>query len=194
MKKRRIAIVAFLLVATLVLGIGYAAIADQLEITGTATYRPTSVVNDRVDAAIKFTDATPDEKYCTAATFSADAATMTVLINDVGDGTTEFPAVATYKVAYDTTDTSYPDVKINPTATITQAVGDPTPAEGYSIDVQVVYDNAEDAAAGMLSAGNTATITVTVTYDSTIAATTPTAPVTAAIGVVLGCETQDVAP
>ena len=192
MKKRRIAIVAFLLCATLVLGIGYAALSDQLNITGTATYRPTSVVNDRVDAAIKFTNAVADAKYCTAANFSGDAADMTVLINDINDGTTKFEAVATFTVTYDSTDKTYPAVKLNPISKITAGVGDASLVPGYSISTSVVYDNAEDAAAGALTAGNTATVTVTVIYDTTVVGTVPTAPVTAAIGVVLNCETQDV--
>ena len=55
MKKRKIVLTSFLLVAVLVMGIGFAAVADTLNITGTATFRPVTVVNDRVLQLTEFT-------------------------------------------------------------------------------------------------------------------------------------------
>ena len=164
MKNRRIAITSFLLLAVLVMGIGFAAVADTLNITGTATFRPTNVVNDRVDAAIKFSGAEADGIYCTAASYSADSADMTVLINDAGERD-EFNAVATYKVIYDTTDTTYPAVEISVEDSISKALGSDVAIDGFSLNV--AYEYAANAAVeGKLSPGEEMTVTVTVSYNT----------------------------
>ena len=67
MKKRRIVLSSHLVVAILVMGIGFAALADTLDVSGSAPFRPASVVATDVNAAIKFLDATPDEDYCVSA-------------------------------------------------------------------------------------------------------------------------------
>ena len=166
MKKRRIAIISFVLVAVLTMGIGFAALAETLNISGTATFRPTNVVNDRVDAAIAFTKATADGDYCTAVSYSGDAAGMTVLINDAGESNI-FEAVAVYEVTYDGAAagaTTYPAVKIDTEQTITQTLGSTVSVDGFSINVAYAY--AENAkVADRLSPGETMTVTVTVTYD-----------------------------
>ena len=164
MKKRRIAITSFLILAVLVMGVGFAALAETLNISGTATYRPANVVNDRVDAAIKFTKATPDKVYCTAASYSGDAADMTVLINDAGEKNL-FEATAIYEVTYDTTDMTYPAVEIDIEKSITQALGSNVSIAGFSIDVSYEYDT-DATVANKLSPGETMTVTVTVTYNS----------------------------
>ena len=58
MKKRRTIIISFLLLATLVMGVGYAAVADTLNITGRASFRPASLVAGEVASAIKFDNTT----------------------------------------------------------------------------------------------------------------------------------------
>lgn len=186
MKRRRLAIAAFLLCAALVMGIGFASTVDVLEINGNATYRPNSVVVDRTDAAIKFTGATPDDAYCTAATYTADSATMTVVINDLSStSTTPFHAVATYKVTYETADLTYSKVTVNANALLTAGVGSSQTVPGFSINTVCTMDNAEDQAAGMLSPGNSMTVVVTVSYDPTAVTPAPTGPVTGTIGVTL---------
>lgn len=52
MKNRRSMIVAFLLCACLIVGVGYAAIADQLTVNGTLEYSPTA---DSLDQNVYFT-------------------------------------------------------------------------------------------------------------------------------------------
>jgi len=193
MKSRRITIVAFLLCATLVMGIGYAVLADQLSITGNAIYRPNSVVNDRVDGAIKFTAANADGDHCTSATVTGDdTADMTVVINDIADGTNTFEAVATYTVTYETTDLSLSKVVVSAAPTITAGPSSSEAVPGFSIDAVVTYDDAADAAAGVLSPGNTLTVTVTVTYDATAVTPAPTSAVNAYVGVVLSVQPQGV--
>ena len=56
MKNRKTIIVAFLLVAALCLGIGYAALTDQLNITGTASIN-TAEAQEVFDADVYFSDA-----------------------------------------------------------------------------------------------------------------------------------------
>lgn len=50
MKNRRLALVAFLLCACMIVGVGYAALAEELKIDGTATFHgdDTSVLDDKV--------------------------------------------------------------------------------------------------------------------------------------------------
>lgn len=117
MKNRRFAIVAFLLVATLVMGIGFAAVTGQLNITGTAKYNSFTETSSDVHSAIKFTEATA-VKNCTATitdTQNGDSADLTVTFNDEtssneGD---DFEAVAIYTIAYESTDTTLSPVEFS---------------------------------------------------------------------------------
>ncbi len=115
MKNRRFAIVAFLLVATLVMGIGFAAVSGQLNITGSATYNSFAETSSNIHSAIKFTEATAVQN-CTASITDeqngANSADLTVTFNDEtssneGDN---FEAVAIYTIAYESNDTTLSDV------------------------------------------------------------------------------------
>ena len=111
MKKRRTIIISFLLLATLVMGVGYAAVADTLNITGRASFRPASLVAGEVASAIKFdktfgtNGATPhlsfddDITHVTASVVEDNEAALTLVINDT---TTleDYTVTVSYKVMY----------------------------------------------------------------------------------------------
>ena len=100
MKKRRSVVIAFLLIAALVMGIGYAALTDVLDITGSADINQ-SAAEDAFDEDIYFTTAVANQEGNTAsvnadnndkASFSAktlkgqgDTATFTFTIYNDGD-------------------------------------------------------------------------------------------------------------
>ena len=191
MKKRRIVLASFLILAVLVMGIGFAALVETLNLTGTATYRPTSVVETDVSSAIKFTKATPDGNYCVSATvLDEDNADMTVIFNDAGESDT-FVAVATYIVKYDAAENAHlPTVHLTPTAAVT-LLGTTTPAEGFTIKVEHSHPN-EQAVDNMFAPGEEMTITVTVTCDASQIAN-QTSNTTASISVALAYNTEDLA-
>lgn len=120
MKNRRFAIVAFLLVATLVMGIGFATVTGQLNIMGTAKYNSYGETSSDVHTAVKFTDATAIEN-CTAAitdTTTGDTANMIITFNDVDAGANRFEASAVYTITYASTDTTLPTIEFaDPVAT-----------------------------------------------------------------------------
>lgn len=156
MKKRRLTIVAFLLCATLIMGIGYAAISGTLNITGTAYFNGTSAVSSDILSAIKFTEANAGDN-CTATIATDHSATLDVTFNDtegtVGD---VFTASATYTIKYDTTDTTLPDVTFSvPAPTITSAAN----SEGFAISTDWTTTQT-------LGVGEEIKVTVTVTYTN----------------------------
>ena len=168
MKKRRIVLASFLLIAVLVMAIGFAALVDTLNITGTATFRPAAVVETDVDAAIYFTQATPDENYCVSATVKADPdeAGMTVVFNDAGETNRTYEAVAEFIVVYQPNDNNahLPAVKLEAVASAI-TTGTTTAAPGF--DVSVDHEHiGEVAEAGYFSPGETMKIIVTVTCDA----------------------------
>lgn len=189
MKKRRIVLSSFLILAVLVMGIGFAALVETLNLTGTATYRPTSVVETDVSSAIKFTKATPDGNYCVSATvIDDDNADMTIIFNDAGVSDT-FTAVATYVVKYEAEANAHlPVVHLTPTAAVT-LLGTTTPAEGFTIKVEHSHPNGQ-AVNNMFAPGEEMTITVTVTCDAT-KIQNQSSNTTASISVALDYNTED---
>lgn len=78
MKKRRLTIIAFLLCATLLMGIGYASVTGSLTINGTAAYAPAGLVDA---ATVSF--ANPAANKCTVALSNANTtATIDVSFAD----------------------------------------------------------------------------------------------------------------
>lgn len=194
MKNRRSTILAFLLCATLVLGIGYAALSDTLTIGGSATFNPSGFVNDKVESAIKFTAATSNDAYCTGANITADdTASMAVVFNDNTEAATStYESSATFKVSYDTTNTTLPAVTISATATILSA-GTSNAAPGFSIDAtDIKYFDAEGNAATQIVPGAYAEVTVKITYNETLVNPEPTSSVVADIAVRLDVNTVEV--
>ena len=100
MKNRKLVIVAFLVIATLLLGVGYAALTDVLDITGSADVNQ-SAAEEAFNEDIYFSGAVANETGNTAsvnadnndkASFTAntlkgkgDKATFTFTINNDGD-------------------------------------------------------------------------------------------------------------
>lgn len=157
MKKKSLVIAAFLLCATLVMGVGFAALSGTLNITGTAYFNGTAATNSDILSSLKFTNATAGDN-CTATVASDHSATMDVVFNDT-DGTVGkvFTATATYTIAYESsTAINLPDVKFStPNPTITSAAG----STGFAISTNWTTDQT-------LEFGKTITVTVTVTYTN----------------------------
>lgn len=169
MKKRRLAIASFLLIAVLMMAIGFAALVDTLNVTGTATFRPATVVETDVDAAIYFTEATPDENYCVSATVKADPdeAGMTVVFNDAGETNRTYEAVAKFIVVYQPADPNahLPAVKLDAVAS---AIVPGTAELATGFEVIVTHEHiGEVAEEGYFSPGESMEITVTVICDAT---------------------------
>ena len=82
MKKRRIAIASFLMLAVLVMGIGFAAIADTLFIQGTANIVNADEVLGQKDAAIKFKEVISQDPPASAA---EGAVTLLAKLNETDE-------------------------------------------------------------------------------------------------------------
>ena len=165
MKKRRIVIISFVLVAVLAIGVGFAAVADTLLIQGNFNFRNATEILGSKDAAIKFTGdvTTIPEQTATegavsiTANASDDTASMHVSVNGItvedGDTVTPYVAVAVYDVKYDTTDTTLDPVHLSVSVSETSVAGLEITAEPSTT---------------VLSQGQTMQVTVTVTYTPTV--------------------------
>ena len=172
MKNRRNMIVAFLLCACLIVGVGFAQVTGQLMVTGTSTFNGMGELTNEVKAAVVFTSGEAIEN-CTNAGIvgtTSKSADMTVVINDAKGNAETFTAVAVYTIKYDTTE-AYPEVTFTvPNATITETSG-----STGKWDIEAVFedDDAEGAISGTI-VGNTVTLApgesvkvrVTVTFDN----------------------------
>ena len=95
--KRRNLVMTFMLVAALILGVGYAAVTDVLDINGTADVNPDTAFNEDIyfSAAVanqagntaSVVDTDPDMANFTVSTLSGmnDEATFTFTIKNAGD-------------------------------------------------------------------------------------------------------------
>lgn len=158
MKKRRIAIVAFMLATVLTLGVGYAAVSGVLNITGTGTFRGNNLAQNEILKAIKLTNPTPDD-YATA-TITTDAVTgeqhtavINVNFNDTTGEAKTYVSVTTITIDYSTATgaENYPDVVIE--APILTQPQDPN----WTVETDWTEGKT-------LAFGTTTTITVTVKY------------------------------
>lgn len=77
MKKRKTALLAFLLLATVGLGVGYAALSDELSITGTANASAKDA-NFDIDLALNSGSSHSGKATVTVAADDADTATITL--------------------------------------------------------------------------------------------------------------------
>ncbi len=148
MKSRRIALIAFALIAVLTLGIGYAALTDTLNLNGTASLTHSNAEQE-FNADIYF-DSVGNCTNCTVTVSDADAnnvkdvATLTINggLSVVGDKATAVLVIKNESAG---------------TATI-------TPAHSSSTN----FDIATDAATYTVAAGGTVEVTVTVTLKNTV--------------------------
>ena len=169
MKNRRLAIVSFLLIAVLVMGVGFAALVDTLNVTGSATFRPAAVVETDVDAAIYFTQAEADGDYCISAsvkTSDPDEATMTVYFNDAGEIDRTYTATATFTVVYQPQEENahLPAVQMAYEASAL-VPGTANLAPGFEVTVEHEHVG-EQKVAEMFSPGETMLVTVIVTCNA----------------------------
>ena len=159
MKKRNLAITAFVLCATLVMAIGFAALSGTLNITGTAYFHGTSVTSSEINSALKFTEVS-NLSNCTATIANNHSATLDVTFHDTeGKVGAVFTATATYTIAYTSDDVAaaLPTVEFSiPNPTLSSASGSTT---GWHIDTD--WDEVKT-----LAFNGTITITVTVTYTN----------------------------
>ena len=170
MKNRRLAIVSFLLIAVLVMGVGFAALVDTLNITGTATFRPAAVVETDVDAAIYFTQAEADGDYCISASIKnsdPDEATMTVYFNDAGETDRTYTATATFTVVYQPAENNAHLPAVQMTYEATALVpGTANVATGFTVSVAHEHVGEQQKVDKMFSPGETMLVTVTVTCNA----------------------------
>lgn len=173
MKNRRNIIVAFLLCACLLVGIGYAQVTGNLAISGTARFNGSDKLTNDVNSAVKFVDSQPG-KNCDSATISGeDYGQMTVVINDaVGTPNKQFTAEATYTIGYDTTDITFPEVKLSAVSSAMR------PVEGVANDqmdkwnITAVYQNPSEGATintddtVTLAPGATVEVLITITFTN----------------------------
>ena len=148
MKKRRTLVISLLLIAALALGIGYAALSDDLFIDATVNFDPT-VADDELAEDVKFTNATNND-YCYAGVSGNDP-----------DGDTAFLHIGGETVTYELTT---PGQSAVATYTIENnyeaAVAVTVKVEGAH-DLYNVVTNVEGAS--NIESGKTGEVTVTVT-------------------------------
>ena len=180
MKKRRTAIVSFLIIAVLVMGIGFAAVVDELSIVGNTTFRPSSLVDFDTATAVHF-----DKSYGTNGvelSFDAnseifkdngskvdetldpnlDSATLSVGISGQS-GVTDYEYVAIYKVVYEEEvgTQNLSTVYVTVESSITDAG---VAVDGFDIDANLYTDEAGSAIVTEMNPGDVAYAIVTVTY------------------------------
>ena len=165
MKKRKSVVVAFLLIATLLLGVGYAALTDTLTISGRAnitTGKAEEELNKDIffySAAATSTDGTSDVADTASVLTDNDRASFTVNSLALGGETATFTFVVhntgNHEAALST-----------PTITIRDLIADGTDVDTDSDNVFTVTTSWDDAtleAETDESTPGTATLTVTVT-------------------------------
>ena len=169
MKKRNLAITAFVLCATLVMAIGFAALSGTLNIGGTATFNGDNISSEILES-VKFTNGTGDQY--TGVSWTDTTATMTVNFYDLADDDTIqggqlLEATATFTITYasDNPDAVLPAIQF--------AVPNPT-ISGTGFGISTNWDEVKT-----LAFKGTITITVTVTYE--VPETAPTDKVSATI-------------
>ena len=151
MKNRRNIVVAFLIFAVMLLGVGYAALTDVLDITGSADVNQ-SAAEEAFNEDVHFSAATANDLGNTASVNSDN--------NDKASFTANTLKGAGDQVSFTFTITNSGDVDAVVTPTLNATAGNTKP-EYFSISSD--WDGAEKT----LAAGGSLTYTVTVTLDNT---------------------------
>lgn len=189
MKNRRNIIVAFLLCACLLVGIGYAQVTGMLSISGTARFNGEDTLSNEVTSAVKFQSARAIAN-CDSATVSGDDfGDMTVVINDAVGTAATFTAQAAFVIVYDTTDVTFPDVTFAAPIAEMTAVAGTTLNPGWAINVEFQTPSTGATINGdgtvTLAPGATVEALVTVTFNNNASGTVFTSSDTANISVTL---------
>ena len=151
MKNRRTLVVAFMLVAVMLLGVGYAALNDTLDITGSADVNR-SAAEEAFNEDIYFSAAVANDEGNTASV-NADN-------NDKASFTAATLKGAGDKVSFTFTIKNDGDVDADVTPTLNASLGNTNPTY---FDIESDWDGATKT----LEAGKTITYTVTVTLKQT---------------------------
>ena len=194
MKNRKRIIVAFLCAAMLAVGVGYAAISDNLAVDGLMKYKTPAAVTDLIDNAIYFDDTysqftfaykvlgpddgepipiTSDDVIQINDSFGVEKDTITANVNINGISTasgsvvSHYHATAIYKIVYDST-----KITDAPTVTISVATSgfQTDAAEGMAF-VAALYDDSDPTCAGAgddaidMEAGDVAYVKVQYIYN-----------------------------
>lgn len=164
MKNRKTVVVAFLLVAVMLLGVGYAALTDTLTIIGNA-HIDVDTANKTFDERIYFSaaEATSSSGTGTKAdvvSFADDDATFTAnKLALVGE-----KSVFTFTI----TNTSNVDAEISVNPTKLSGDGNPSNSNGAIFGVEYTYPDGTTVA----KSGGTITVVVTVTVKQPVTAAT----------------------
>lgn len=151
MKKRRTLIISLLLIAALALGIGYAALTDDLFIDATANFDP-KVAEDELDVDVKFIDPTTSNDYCNAGVSGNDASGDTAYLHIGGEDVPfELTTPGQSAEAVYTVENNY-EAAVN-----VSIVTDLTTLSA-KYDIVINVDDAQN-----IPSGGTGTITVTIT-------------------------------
>ena len=123
MRNRKAIIVSFLVVACLLIGVGYAAITGSLHITGNTFFYSANETGAQVHQAVKFKSAFVSDLYkdvCKASITGDDTADLAIVFTDTNLDVTDssYTAIAKYEVVYETSDAALPEVEFSvPTLT-----------------------------------------------------------------------------
>lgn len=164
MKNRRTVVVAFLLVAVMLLGIGYAALTDTLTIIGNA-HIDVGAANSKFDEKIYFSDAQATSSTGTGTTedtasYTADDATFTAnKLAIMGEY-----SVFTFTIRND----SNVDAKITINSTKLSGAANPSNSNTNKFTVDYSYPDGETIA----KQGGTITVVVTVTVKEPVTSAT----------------------
>ena len=117
MRNRKAIIVSFVLVACLLIGVGYASITGSLDITGNTFFYSASETGAQVHQAVKFKSAAtqaisdPDSVSCNTSLTGDDTADLSIVFTDtdIANTSTTYYAIVKYEVIYETADQALPD-------------------------------------------------------------------------------------
>ncbi len=174
MKKRRIAIASFLLIAVLVMGIGFAALTDNLFIKGEATLATTSAQTDFDEdvyfiGAVKHASTGTNTSVDTASVGTTDPDSATFYVKSLGKKDEK----VTFKFTIQNDSTEF-DAKI----TLDTGFPTTTDATNFDISYSIEEDVVENEGEIICKAGGTVDVYVTV-----ILLNTPSENMTAAFNV-----------
>ena len=172
MKNRKRIIVAFLCVAMLAVGIGYAA-TTNLSITGSAKYYGQKQLQDSAVTSLKFSDANviSGQDYGTAAIAPATGgllhtATLDVAFADTENTSAPMTTAALYEITYGESTQVLPELTLDtPTHALSVSTGGVVPTE-FAMNAVFADSNGNPSGALTvdLEAGEKAYILVTVTF------------------------------
>ena len=173
MKKKRIVIISFVLVAVLAMGIGFAAMADTLTISGPVSFVVADEVLGQKAAAIKFesakaltvdnpNEASPVTVLANKSATDENLANISVTINGVTGRVTPYVGEALFTVIYESTNTTLDPVYLFPKASISNN------PDGFTVET-FITDEEGNVLSGentnKLALGGTMYVKVVVKYD-----------------------------